>query len=91
MNLYVDFLYFCIKANQLNVIEMKKVLFAIVVLACVVCLSSCSKKCYCKATINGEEVVGSTVTKDNGKKCSDYNYRASLAGQTVEYKCTMSL
>ena len=70
---------------------MKKILFAIVVLACVVCLSSCSKKCYCKAMVNGEEKIGSTVTLDKGKKCSDYNYKATLLGETVEYKCTMSL
>ncbi len=41
--------------------------------------------------VNGKEQVGSTVTLDQGKRCSDYNYRATLLGETVEYKCTMSL
>jgi len=70
---------------------MKKILFAILVFACVAGLSSCSKKCYCKATLNGEELVGSTVTMDEGKKCSDYNYRTTILGESVEYKCTLSL
>ena len=70
---------------------MKKVLFALLVFACVAGLSSCSKKCYCKAMVNGKEQVGSTVNLDQGKRCSDYNYRATLLGETVEYKCTMSL
>ena len=70
---------------------MKKVLFAILVLACIAGMSSCSKKCYCKATLNGEELAGSTVTLENGKKCSDYNYKTTILGETVQYKCTMSL
>ena len=70
---------------------MKKILFAIVVLACVVCLSSCSKKCYCKGMYNGNEVIGSTVTLDKGKKCSDYNYTLKVGETSVQYKCTMSL
>ena len=70
---------------------MKKVLFAILVLACVAGLSSCSKKCYCSATVNGEEIAGSTVTNDSGKSCSEYNYKATILGETVQYKCRPSL
>ena len=70
---------------------MKKVLFAILVLACIAGMSSCSKKCYCKATLNGEELAGKTVENDSGKACSSYNYRANVLGQTVEYKCSPSL
>ena len=54
-------------------------------------ISSCSKKCYCKATLNGEELAGKTVENDSGKACSSYNYRANVLGQTVEYKCSPSL
>ena len=70
---------------------MKKVLFAILVLACVAGLSSCSKKCYCSGSLNGEEVAGTTVTNDSGKACSEYNYKATVLGQTVQYKCRATL
>ena len=70
---------------------MKKVLFAILVLACIAGLSSCSKKCYCKAALNGEEIAGKTVENDSGKPCNTYNYRATVLGQTVEYKCSVAL
>lgn len=70
---------------------MKKAIFALLVLACIAGLSSCTKKCYCKATLNGEELAGKTIDNDSGKSCSTYNYKANVLGQTVEFKCTMSL
>lgn len=70
---------------------MKKVLYAILVLACIAGMSSCSKKCYCSAKLNGEEIAGRTVDNDSGKPCSDYNYKATGLGQTVEYKCKATL
>ena len=66
---------------------MKKVLFAILVLACVAGLSSCSKQCYCKASVDGKEVKGNTYFLEDGKKCSDYSYAGTWAGVAVEYSC----
>ena len=51
-------------------------------------LSSCSKKCDCKAKYNGEVVSESTVDLEDGKKCSDYNSYISILGTSVEMKCT---
>ncbi|MBO7371695.1 MAG: hypothetical protein IKN88_04165 [Bacteroidales bacterium] len=70
---------------------MKKAIFALLVLACIAGMTSCTKKCYCKATLNGEELAGKTIDNDSGKACSTYNYKATVLGQAVEFKCTMSL
>jgi hypothetical protein len=66
---------------------MKKVLLALVLAACVVGLSSCSKQCYCKASVDGKEVKGNTYFLDTGKKCSDYNYQGVWLSTPVEYSC----
>lgn len=66
---------------------MKKVLLALVLVACVAGLSSCSKKCFCTASVDGKEVKGNTYFLDTGKKCSDYNYTGVWVGAQVEYKC----
>ena len=70
---------------------MKKAIFALLVLACIAGMTSCTKKCYCKATLNGEELAGKTIDNDSGKACSTDNYKATVLGQAVEFKCTMSL
>ena len=67
---------------------MKKALLAILLLACIAGLSSCSKQCYCKASVNGKEVKGNTYFLENGKKCSDYSYSGYWGNSTVEYSCS---
>ena len=67
---------------------MKKVLLALVLAACVAGLSSCSKQCYCKASVNGKEVKGNTYFLEDGKKCSDYSYQGIWLNNTVEYSCS---
>ncbi|MBP5303020.1 MAG: hypothetical protein J6Y88_07240 [Bacteroidales bacterium] len=66
---------------------MKKILLAIVLVLCLAGLSSCSKQCYCKASVNGKEVQGNTYFLEDGKKCSDYNYHGTWANVAVDYSC----
>ena len=67
---------------------MKKVYLALILAACVAGLSSCSKQCYCKATVDGAEVQGNTYFLEEGKKCSDYSYRGVWKAAQVEYTCS---
>lgn len=67
---------------------MKKVLIALVALVAVFALSSCSKTCKCTAKFNGEVVSETTITLDDGDKCSNHNGKISVLGQTAENKCT---
>lgn len=67
---------------------MKKVLLGLVLLVCVFAMSSCSKKCDCKAKLNGETIWESTVELGDGEKCSDKNGKISVAGISAESKCT---
>ncbi|MBO6069337.1 MAG: hypothetical protein J6P50_09075 [Bacteroidales bacterium] len=67
---------------------MKKVILAIILAFCVVGLSSCSKQCYCKATVDGNVAKGNTYFLEDGKKCSDYNYTGVWMSKTVEYTCS---
>ncbi|MBR0534368.1 MAG: hypothetical protein IJK19_06780 [Bacteroidales bacterium] len=66
---------------------MKKVILALVLAACVAGLSSCSKQCYCKASLDGKEVKGNTYFLEDGKKCSDYNYKGIWGSVPVDYSC----
>lgn len=66
---------------------MKKATLAIILAICIAGLCSCSKQCYCKASVNGKEVQGNTYFLEDGKKCSDYSYSGFWAGQTVGYSC----
>ena len=67
---------------------MKKAIPAIILAICVAGLCSCSKQCYCKASVNGNEVKGNTYFLEDGKKCSDYSYSGTWVNQTVEYSCS---
>ena len=67
---------------------MKKVILALVLAACVAGLSSCSKQCYCKATVDGKEVKGNTYFLEDGKKCSDYSYKGVWGSTSVDYNCS---
>ncbi|MBR3030879.1 MAG: hypothetical protein IKH93_07015 [Bacteroidales bacterium] len=66
---------------------MKKVILALLLAVCVAGLSSCSKQCYCKASVNGKAVKGNTYFLEEGKKCSDYNYKGVWETTAVEYTC----
>lgn len=69
---------------------MKKTLIVILAFAALtLSVSSCTKKCQCKATVNGTEYVGSTIDREDGKSCSDYNYKLTVPVIDVEaeYKC----
>jgi hypothetical protein len=70
---------------------MKKVLFAIVAIAAIFAFSSCSKSCKCTAKFNGEVLSETTVKLSDGEKCSDYNGRITILGQTAENKCVPQL
>lgn len=59
---------------------MKKILFAIVLVSGIICASSCSKECSCKAIVNGETVYETSITKEDGKKCSDYATSINVPG-----------
>ncbi|MBP5301946.1 MAG: hypothetical protein J6Y88_01710 [Bacteroidales bacterium] len=67
---------------------MKKVILALVLAACVAGLSSCSKQCYCKASLDGKEVKGNTYFLEDGKKCSDYSYKGVWGNTSVQYECS---
>ena len=73
---------------------MKKVVLTLATFAVVACLASCSKKCNCTQTLNGNEVL--TWTVDIGgdsdvKKCRDLNSTTTALNQTTETKCKSQL
>lgn len=70
---------------------MKKIITALVIIAGIFTLSSCSKSCYCKAVVNGEEILGKIFDNEDSRPCSDYNYYDSVLGQTTEYRCVIEL
>ena len=70
---------------------MKKVLFALVVIGGIFALSSCSKECNCKVTLNDKVLLENTITLDDGEKCSDYTGKGSLLGITGAVRCTPKL
>lgn len=70
---------------------MKKALFAIAAIAAVFAFSSCSKSCKCTAKLNGEVLSETTVELSDGDKCSDFNGKITILGQTAENKCVPQL
>ena len=70
---------------------MKKVLFALVLIGGIFALSSCSKECNCKVTLNDTVLMENTIQLNDGEKCSDYSGRGSLFGVTGEIRCTPKL
>ena len=68
--------------------DMKKVLFALVLAGGLFAMSGCAKECNCVAQVNDEVVYESTIDLGEGKKCSDYNSRISVLGVSAESKCT---
>ena len=69
---------------------MKKVLFAVILVAGIFTLSSCAKKCDCTAKYNGEVVYETSLDLEEGDKCADYDKTISvpILGVTAELKCT---
>jgi hypothetical protein len=69
---------------------MKKVLFAVVLACGLIAFSSCSKECNCVGKYNGEVVYETSVSLEDGDKCSDYNKLVNipLLGVNAEVKCT---
>ena len=83
----------CIFANVnvfLILIDMKKILLALVAVIGICALSSCSKSCNCKAYYN-DNVVEKTITPEDGKKCSDYNTYVKLGKVETGTKCVPAL
>ena len=70
---------------------MKKVLFALVLIGGIFAMSSCSKECNCTVKLNGTVLAESSITLDQGEKCSDYSGKGSLLGVTGEVRCTPKL
>ena len=63
---------------------MKKVLTVVAIIAMVVCLGSCKKKCNCVTTMNGEVVQTVTMEATN---CSKLNVSQTVGGMVQETKC----
>ena len=64
---------------------MKKLFLALGVVAMLASLSSCSKNCVCKQSVDG--VVVNTVTMETKGKCSDLNTTATTMGMTQKTEC----
>jgi hypothetical protein len=68
---------------------MKKLLIGLILILGICALSSCSKKCDCKAKYNGEVVYEDTVDLQDGEKCSDFNKTVKIPaiGVNAEVQC----
>ncbi|HPW65878.1 MAG TPA: hypothetical protein PLY32_00520 [Salinivirgaceae bacterium] len=69
---------------------MKKTVFLALALVglMLVGFTSCSKECECQSYVNGEKVGSpTTITRESGKKCKDYNETAEAFGVKTEVKC----
>lgn len=89
MSLNEIYQVWCFKKKIL--INMKKTFLILALVAMVMCcISGCSKKCKCKAKVNGEVLVEKTIDLDDGESCSDYNTTVNVAGVSASLKCTMT-
>lgn len=68
--------------------NMKKVLFALVLIGGVFAMSGCAKECRCTVKVNDKVVSEDTITLDDGERCSQFNNYKSLLGVSGEVRCT---
>ena len=73
---------------------MKKIVLALIAVAGIFALSSCSKTCNCRAWgaygQNGAETTYTQTLKE-GEKCSDFNTSIEVAGISTGRKCVPQL